>query len=82
MVDLVSFCFIAVFYLMNKQNNTAIPNVKRNSDGLTDYRIKESINPNILEAVKAIQATNNTSLARGQDKMLDNTVKIDKIETD
>jgi|GEM_PF-6504253 hypothetical protein len=52
------------------------------SDGLTDYRIKESTNLNILEAVKAIQVTNNTSLARGQDKMLDNTVKIDKIETD
>ncbi len=52
------------------------------SDGLTDYRIKESINPNILEAVKAIQATNNTSLVTGQDKMLDNPVKIDKIETD
>jgi hypothetical protein len=67
---------------MNKQNNASIPNVKRNSDGLTDYRIKESTNLNILEAVKAIQVTNNTSLARGQDKMLDNTVKIDKIETD
>ena len=67
---------------MNNQSNQPISNIKRNREGLPDYRLKESINPNILEAVKAIQVTNNTSLARGQDKMLDNTVKIDKIETD
>ncbi len=81
---LINCCFIAVFYLVNKQNNQPISNIKRNSDGLaTSESNRDNSNKVVYTLLGKLQQSNEAiEQIVTNPKPLDNPVKADRIETD